>query len=215
MFSGRTPGSATRPPTACRAQKLCRERLMSFGSRSRSRRDDHPKLKLNLRRSSARRSGSASWKGPSRPQASRAFASPQTELVGSANGERSGVVIALGSHLGANRPAFRRAAVTVSDRPGPLHGPYRLYERVCRCAAFRGKRIRRIWEARDLIAPGLLGFRRWTRDTSLSATDFARRRIDPSTWPGRLNHRREPGAVAGLACYFDGSCFLRHAAVEL
>jgi len=38
-------------------------------------------VKLKLRRSSPRRSGSASWKGPSKPQASRAFASPQTELV--------------------------------------------------------------------------------------------------------------------------------------
>ena len=75
---GATPELATQLPTACRAQKLCRERLMLFASRSRSRRDGHPKLKLKLQRSSARRSGSASWRGPSKPQASTAFTSLQT-----------------------------------------------------------------------------------------------------------------------------------------
>lgn len=63
-----------------------------------------------------------------------------------------------------------------------------------------------------LIAPGLL-LRRRRRDTPLSATDLARRRIDPSTQSGGLNHGRKPGTVTGVAFYFDGSCFLlSHAA---
>ena len=63
-----------------------------------------------------------------------------------------------------------------------------------------------------LATSGFL-FRGWTRDASLSATDLARRRIDPPTWPGRLNQRREPGAITGVAFYFNGSCFLFNHAI--